>query len=149
VPLLEGVAKIVWVRCAHHLSVGEGHCRAFPQGASHPCRLGLCGGDPLRTTLFSAFSLPCEIVSISQDRPCSASEHTRSVERKQGKGLVTGFPGGVPHSQESFCMTNYACTHRAEKGVFGRGALTQPPSLRRRGVSPGLPWRCGERLWPS
>jgi hypothetical protein len=26
----------------------------------------------------------------------SASEQTRSVERKQGKGVVTGFPGGAP-----------------------------------------------------
>ena len=41
---------------------------------------------------FSAFSLLCEI----QGRPCSALEQTLSVERKQGKGVVTGFPGGVP-----------------------------------------------------
>jgi hypothetical protein len=117
----------------HHLSgrarqcrVGAQRCCAPPQGTSHPCRQGRCGGSPLRTTLFSAFSLPCEIRTISQGRPCSASEHTRSVERKQGKGVVRGFPGGAPHpaspaerrrgpsrpprSQESFCMTNHART---------------------------------------
>jgi hypothetical protein len=53
-------------------------------------------GGPSAPPLFSAFSLPCEIRPISQGRPCSASEHTRSVERKQGKGMVTGFPGGAP-----------------------------------------------------
>jgi hypothetical protein len=112
--------RVAEVGCTHHLSGGTRQCRvgtqrccAPPQGASHPCRQGRCRGSPLRTTLFSAFSLPCEIRPISQGRPCSASEHTRSVERKQGKGVVTGFPGGAPHSQESFCMTNHACTPEA------------------------------------
>jgi hypothetical protein len=54
-------------------------------------------GDPPHNP-FSAFSLPCEIRPISQGRPCSVSEQTRSVERKQGKGVVTGFPGGAPPS---------------------------------------------------
>jgi hypothetical protein len=105
------------------------------RGTAPPCPSSRClspvpAGDVRRVPPphipFSAFSLPCEIVRISQDRPCLASEHTRSVERKQGKGVVTGFPGGrphpaspaerergpsrPPHSPESFCMTNHACT---------------------------------------
>jgi hypothetical protein len=43
------------------------------------------GGYPLRTPLFPAFSLPY-----------LASGQELSVERKQGKGVVTGFPGGAP-----------------------------------------------------
>ena len=56
--------------------------------------------------MLSAFSLPC-----------SASEQKLSVERKQGKGLVKGF-----RLQESFCMTNHACTLSCRaRDLFGQG----------------------------
>jgi hypothetical protein len=121
--------------CTHHLSGGARHCHALPQGASHPCRQGRCGGSPYKCrffwretrgwcggaplypkTLFQALYLPvlC-LIWCPQE------------EQRQGKGVVTGCPGGAPppslprsagegpsrppRSPERCCMTNHACTH--------------------------------------
>jgi hypothetical protein len=51
---------------------------------------------PSAKPFFQPFPCPVEIRPISQGRPCSTSGQTRSVERKQGKGVVRGFPGGAP-----------------------------------------------------
>jgi hypothetical protein len=115
----------------HHLSGGARQCRAPPQGASHPCRQGLCGGGTLRTTLFSAFSLPCEIVSISQGRPLLAPEFTTSGQEEAGKGLKISFCGGsslhaTPFRQEAAVHWMHMGPHPASPAERGKG-LSRPP----------------------
>jgi hypothetical protein len=63
-------------------------------------------GAPLQKTPSSALSLPCEIVSISQDRPLLAPEFTKPGQEEVGKGLKIPVCGGsslhaTPFRQEA------------------------------------------------
>jgi hypothetical protein len=82
------------------------HARFVRKGTALPCpssmRLSpvpageVRRGPPSAQPFFQPFPCPVKYVLFSQGRPCSVSEQTRSVEREQGKGVVTGFPGGAP-----------------------------------------------------
>jgi hypothetical protein len=111
---------------ARQCRVGAQRCCAPPQGVSHPCRQGRCGGSPFCTTLFSAFSRPVKYVRFHRAglaRPQSTHVPSReSREKAWSQDFLEGRPhpsssaergrdpSRPPHSQESFCMTNHACT---------------------------------------